>query len=172
MNKQELHPEGGRGYKELKQKKTLAEILQTAMRFEEIARDFYSQLCSRVSKPLRGLVQELAEEETNHYQLFKELIDRDDIQPFITDKIATPPNDHQFSDFIQIPNLGEQPTDQEVLLFALGREQAAMEQYAALAQQTPPGPIADPFQYLANEELEHKKELEKVYYEIVHSGGV
>jgi rubrerythrin len=47
-----------------------------------------------------------------------------------------------------------------------------MEQYHALADSTQPGPIQDLFRYLANEETQHKGELEKVYYEVVHSGGV
>ena len=37
---------------------------------------------------------------------------------------------------------------------------------------TEPGPIHDLFVYLANEETQHKSELEKLYYETVHSGGV
>lgn len=47
-----------------------------------------------------------------------------------------------------------------------------MEQYSSLAEETPPGPIQDLFRSLAKEELNHKQELEKRYYELVHSGGV
>ena len=47
-----------------------------------------------------------------------------------------------------------------------------MEQYTALAKEVPDGPLKDVFLFLAEEELQHKKELEKRYYEIVHSGGV
>jgi rubrerythrin len=47
-----------------------------------------------------------------------------------------------------------------------------MEQYDALANEAPPGPVAHPFRYQANEELEHKRELENMYCEIVRSGGV
>jgi rubrerythrin len=54
----------------------------------------------------------------------------------------------------------------------MGREHAAMEQYTALAESAEPGPIKDLFIYLANEETKHKTELEKVYYETIHSGGV
>ena len=36
-----------------------------------------------------------------------------------------------------------------------------MEQYEALANAAPPGPVAHPFRYLANEELEHKCELDE-----------
>jgi rubrerythrin len=54
----------------------------------------------------------------------------------------------------------------------MGREHLAMEHYRNLADGTQPGPIKDLFEYLANEETKHKAELEKVYYETVHSGGV
>ncbi len=49
---------------------------------------------------------------------------------------------------------------------------AILEQYRALADATEPGPIKELFEYLANEETKHKQELEKLYYETVHSGGV
>lgn len=47
-----------------------------------------------------------------------------------------------------------------------------MKQYRELAESTAPGPVHDLFEYLANEETEHKRELEKIYYALVHSGGV
>jgi rubrerythrin len=47
-----------------------------------------------------------------------------------------------------------------------------MEQYRSLAESTAPGPIRELFLYLADEETQHKNELEKIYYEVVHSGGV
>jgi rubrerythrin len=47
-----------------------------------------------------------------------------------------------------------------------------MSHYRSLADSTPAGPIHDLFEYLANEEAKHKEELEKLYYEVVHSGGV
>jgi len=47
-----------------------------------------------------------------------------------------------------------------------------MEQYRALAEEAPEGRLKDLFTFLANEEQEHKNELEALYYEIIHSGGV
>jgi hypothetical protein len=44
--------------------------------------------------------------------------------------------------------------------------------YCQLAASTEPGAAHDLFEYLANEETEHMRELEKIYYELVHSGGV
>ena len=94
------HPEGHvSGRDRLRKSMTVAEILETAISFERMARDFYKDLAPRVSKRIRWLVKELAET-------------------------------------------------------------------------TDPGPIRDLFAFLADEETQHKAELEKVYYEIVHSGGV
>ena len=162
----------GESYDLLKEKTTIGEILETASDFEQAAFSFYSELQTKVSKPLRLLVQELAEEEKRHFELFQELKNNPEISEQIRQYIQKPANDHRFSDYILVPKLDEVIDDQAILQYALGREQAAMEQYSSLAEETPSGPIQDLFRYLANEELEHKKELEKRYYELIHSGGV
>lgn len=160
------------GRDRLRDSKTLAEILETATEFERTARDFYRDLAPKVSKRIRWLVEELAEEEQRHFELFSELRARDDLEAQVQTRIATPVADHKFSDCIHLPELGENPDDQAVLQYALGREHAAMEQYRELSETTRPGAIRDLFAFLAAEETEHKAELEKLYYEIVHSGGV
>lgn len=165
------HPEGS-GAERLRNSKSMGEVLKTAMSFEETARNFYTDLAGRVSKPLRSLVAELAEEEARHYDLFKGLMESDDVRAHIDDRVATPPSDHRFSDYVHLPDLGESPDDQAVLQYAMGREHAAMEQYGALAEEAPEGPIRDLFSYLSAEELEHKKELEKRYYELVYASNV
>ncbi len=162
----------GRGYQRLKAQTSLEDILLVATEFERTARDFYAGLAPKVSKQMRYLVEELAREEQQHFELFTQLRARSDIAGQVKQSIETPASDRRFSDCIHLPELGEHPDDQEVLQYALGREHAAMEQYRSLAESTPPGPIRDLFQYLADEETQHKNELEKRYYEIVHSGGV
>ncbi|MEZ5671179.1 MAG: ferritin family protein [Thiotrichaceae bacterium] len=156
----------------MKGKTTLQEILHTASQFELTAFTFYDALKDKVGKNLRPLVEELVHEEQRHFTLFQELSKQPDVQAQIAEKIQVPLNDHRFSDYIQLPKLEDFADDQSILQYALGREQAAMEQYFALAKETPDGAIQDLFRYLAQEELEHKKELEKRYYELVHSGGV
>lgn len=160
------------GRERLRNSKTVGEILETATSFERTARDFYRDLAPKVSKRIRWLVEELATEEQRHFDLFNELMRRDDLGEQVRARIATPAADHKFSDCIHLPDLGDTPDDQAVLQYALGREHAAMEQYRELAETTPPGPIHDLFLFLADEETQHKAELEKLYYEIVHSGGV
>ncbi len=159
------------GYNKLRSKKTLAEILEVAIEFERTARDFYVALAPQVNKQMRYLAEELAEEEQRHFTLFTELRARPDLEEQLKGLVETPASDSHFSDAIQLPELGDTVDDQAVLQYALGREQIAMEQYRALAESTSPGPIKDLFSFLADEETQHKTELEKLYYEIVHRGG-
>jgi len=162
----------GAGYQRIQSKKTLREILAVATSFEETARDFYASLVPKVSKNIRWLLEELAEEEQRHFDLFSALAARDDIERYVRQEVDTPASDRRFSDCVHLPDLGERPDDQAVLQYALGREHAAMDQYQALAASAEPGPVQELFAFLASEETKHKNELEKLYYEVVHSGGV
>jgi len=159
------------GKQRLKSKTTLKEILEVAIDFERTARDFYTDLIPKVKKNIRYLVEELAEEEQEHFDLFSEMLVRKDIEDQLKIEIERPVSDHKFSDCIHLPDLGESPNDQDVLQYALMREHTAMEQYHSLAQSVEAGPIHDLFLFLANEETKHKNELEKIYYETVHRGG-
>lgn len=162
----------GHGYDKLKPLTTIREVLETATTFEVTARDFYAALVPKVSKSLRYLVEELAAEEQGHVDLFSGWAERADLADILDARIKRPASDRRFSDCIQVPDLGEAPDDQTVLQYALTRENAAMEQYTALAEETPPGVLRDLFRALALEETEHKNELEALYYKVVHSGGV
>ena len=160
------------GIELLRSKQTLREILEVAIQFEKTARDFYSGLAPKVSKRIRYLVEELAEEEQRHFDLFTALMANPEIEDQLSQRIETPPSNHRFSDAIHIKDLGDNPDDQSILQYAMAREHAAMEQYTTLAGEVQDGPVKDLFTYLSHEETEHKNELEKIYYEIVHSGGV
>ena len=166
------HAEGhSASYARIRSKKSLAEILEVATSFEQKAQEFYTALIPRVSKNIRWLGEELAIEEQEHFALFSTLAKNPDIAEQVKQQIQTPVEDRRFSDYIQLPDLGEKPDDQAILQYAVGREDAAMKQYRELADSTPPGAIHDLFEFLANEETKHKQELEKLYYELIHSGG-
>ena len=163
--------EGTHGIDRLRGKTSLREILEVATHFEASARDFYTALIPKVSKRIRYLVEELAEEEQNHYRMFGALAQRVDIAEQVSQEIQRTASDSQFSDCIHLPDLGDNPDDQAVLQYAMGREHAAMSHYGELADTAPEGPIRDLFRFLASEETKHKLELEKLYYETVHRGG-
>lgn len=163
--------EGLHGVERLRGKTSLKEILEVATHFEEVARDFYKGLIPKVSKRIRYLVEELAAEEQRHYEMFGALAQRADIAEQVKEEIQRTAADSKFSDCLHLPDLGDNPDDQAVLQYAMGREHAAMSHYGELAQTAPGGPIRDLFVFLASEETKHKLELEKLYYETVHRGG-
>ena len=163
--------EGSHGIDRLRGKTTLKEILEVATSFEESARDFYAALIPKVSKRIRYLVEELAAEEQRHFDMFGALARSNDISDQVEQEIQRTATDSKFSDCLHLPDLGDQPDDQAVLQYAMGREHAAMTHYGELAETAPAGPIRDLFRYLASEETKHKIELEKLYYEVVHRGG-
>lgn len=163
--------EGTHGIDLLLGKTNLGEILAVATSFEASARDFYTDLIPKVSKRIRYLVEELAAEEQDHHTLFRNLAERNDLAQQIQAEVQRTANDSRFSDCIHLPELGDEPDDQAVLQYAMGREHAAMLHYAELAETTPEGPIRDLFRYLASEETKHKLALEKLYYETIHRGG-
>jgi rubrerythrin len=162
----------GRSYEKLSVMTSLKDVLEMAISFERTARDFYKDLAPKVSKNIRYIVEELAAEEQQHFDLFSKLAENEDVLAVLHTEIERPASDRKFSDCIHLPDLGDDPDDQAVLQYALAREHAAMEQYTSLAKSTPLGPLKDLFLYLANEETKHKNELEAIYYDIVHSGGV
>jgi len=150
---------------------SVSEILSVANSFEASARDFYTALIPKVSKRIRYLVEELAAEEQGHFDLLAALSARTDLAEQVKMQIQQPASDSKFSDAIHLPNLGDNPDDQAVLQYAMGREHIAMTHYTELAKTAPEGPIRELFQFLASEETTHKLELEKLYYETVHRGG-
>jgi len=159
-------------YERIRSMTTLKEVLEVATSFERSARDFYRDLAPKVSKNFRWLAEELAGEEQRHYDLFAGLAERDDVQQVIATEIKRPDTDGRFADAVMTPDLGEQPDDQAVLQYAMSREDLAMNHYRELAATTPAGALQELFAFLANEEAQHKADLEKLYYETVHTGGV
>jgi len=155
--------------KQPRDKQSVDEILGKAMLFERTAEEFYAGLKDKVGKPLRDFVAELAVKEAEQYNLFRELRKHPDSAAQLELKIQVPVDDHKFSGYIHLPDLGENPDDQTVLHYALGREEIAARQYATLAKTAPEGPVQDLFFYLWHEVLEHKAELEKRYYKLTQS---
>lgn len=152
-------------------KTTVREIMEVATSFEIVARDFYTALIPQVSKNIRWLVEELAEEEQGHVDLFSQLAVNPDVASVMAAELTRPVADTRFSDCVHTPDLGPNPDDQAVLQYALMRESAAMDQYTELAGTAPEGPLKDAFLFLAKEETEHKAELEKLYVQMVFSNG-
>lgn len=158
--------------KTLSEMTTVGDVLKTVCEFDHAAYEFYADLAPRVSKKIRFIVEELAEAEKAHIEMLEQLRHLPEVESHMRDAIERPHADRKFSDAVHTREMGEHPDDQAVLQYALAREKIAIEEYTELAEGTPPGPLHDAFQFLANEERKHKAEIEALYYEIVHSGGV
>lgn len=155
--------EGGEhGCQRLQEGKTLKEILEVATEFERAARDFYTDLATRVSADIQPLVEELADEEQQHLNLFSSLAQNPEIVRLNQARLETPPGDAEFSTGVELPDPGESPDDRAVLEYALARERTAAAQYRALAKSAAPGPIRDLFEFLADEERKHVAALERI----------
>ena len=161
MIQKSQHSELSPGFHLLKESQSLHEILEKAMFFERTARDFYQELAVQVSDSIRSLVEELAVEEQAHYKMFQELYRHPYVQEHIATVVRTPQSDIQFANYTHPPAFDKNANEKVILEYAIHRELVAMQQYAALANDVPPGPVQDVFRFLANEESEHIKELQE-----------
>lgn len=151
---------------------TVEEVLEQVAEFDRENHSFYTDLVPKVSKSIRYIVEDLARAELEHIRKITALIKSPDLGDHLKDAIMRPAADSRFSEALEAPELGDNPDDQEVLRYAISREQVAIDEYSELAANFPPGPLHEVFSYLANEETKAKAHLEALYYEVVHSGGV
>ncbi len=152
---------------QLEDKQSVAEILDVAIEFERTAMEFFTSLIPSASPRLRGLIEELAEEEEHHYQRFQMLKDDPTMLMQLTQRVIPPVSQERFQAAIEFPQLGDNPQDQDVLEYAIRREQAAAEHYALLAEQIETGPLRSLLQLLAHEEAKHKHTLESIYAQLL-----
>ncbi len=146
----------------VERKRSLAETVEAAMRFEYNAHRFYGSLKAIMGEAACELAGKLADEKFRNSMLLRDLADSAHARDHHEDMLPIPLSDRRFSGFTQIPVINDQPNCRDLLTFALGRERAAADQYAALAQNMPIGPIRDMFQRLADDEMRHAQELEKL----------
>lgn len=137
----------------------LKDILDRAIQSEEHSYTLYSHLATKVEKPeTRKLLTGLAEQELKH----KEMLEAFDVSkagsfqpPGIEDKNLT--------DFMEPTAIDPDATVQDVMLFAIKKEQSAYEFYQRMSEFAPSGEMKGLFDKLAGEEIAHKHGLENLY---------
>ncbi len=142
----------------------IEEILQKALDKEQEAHDFYARASDAVKNPGgRVLLRELAEEELKHCEFIRkvkatkswpELLVKQElhITEFLIDKPINPESGLQ-----------------EILIFAMKREEKAANFYAKMLSQAGDGGLRSLFERLRQEELNHKAMLEGLYEEVILS---
>lgn len=144
---------------------TIDKVLDTAIRLEIQSERMYRDAAETIDTPGgRALLEELAEEEVRHRDMLEGVKASGD-----HGRIAAgpAPSDLRVTDYLQDPPLGPDSTTQDILLFAIKREQNAVELYTRMTQLYKGTTAVTVLQRLVLEEKLHKERLEREYDETV-----
>jgi rubrerythrin len=146
----------------------LSELLQTAIYKEIASQAFYSAAQSKTSDPgAKALLKELAEEELRHSQVLMELTNRNrdwDMGNWHREKIA----DLMISNYLTGGDTIEEAGLQDTLIFAMKREQHAVEFYSRMMSVLRSEDAKRLCEMLVHEELKHKQGLEIFYDDLFY----
>jgi rubrerythrin len=139
----------------------LAELLDVAIYKEIVSQAFYSAGQKQTADPgARALMKELAEEELRHSEWLKELKEKGlEKQRWHQEKIP----DLMVSQYLVGGDIIEGAGLQDVLVFALKREQQAVEFYSRMMSAMADEVAKHLCEQLVHEELKHKFRLEMFY---------
>jgi len=144
----------------------LGELLQTAMYKEVASQAFYIAGQNKTDDPgAKALMKELAEEELRHSQMLKELSERDwEKGDWHLEKI---PN-LMISEYLTGGDKLEGASLQDALLFAMKREQQAVQFYSQMMSALRREDAKRLCERLVHEELKHKQRLEIFYDDLFY----
>ena len=142
----------------MKDFKDVNEVLDFAIKREQDAANFYSELAERVDKKLKDEFKFLALEELAHKRKLmavkegKKLLDSNNMV-----------QDLKISDYLVEMKPRADMNYQEVLMLLMQREKAAANLYSFLAKRAADKELKEMFLGLASEELKHKLRFEIEY---------
>jgi rubrerythrin len=144
----------------------LAGLLQTAIYKEIASQAFYIAAQNRTDDPAaKELMKELAEEEVRHSQMLEKLKEKDWKEShWHREKI---PN-LLVSEYLTGGDKLEGASLQDTLVFAMKREQHALEFYSRMMSVIREEAAKHLCERLAMEELKHKQRLEAFYDDLVY----
>jgi len=139
--------------------RSMQDVIDFAIKREENARDDYLQYRDKTNnKGLKDFFQELADEEEKHRQL---LADRD--VSHLGAFEPTQVENLKLSDFMVDVKFSPDMDYQEALTLAMKKEEKAHAFYAAWQNRCADAETAKLFEFLAGEEMKHKRKLEDVF---------
>jgi rubrerythrin len=141
--------------------KTVAEILDMAIRREEVAYDFYMDIYEKVEDAtVRETVEFIAREEKKHkaflvsYKNGKYGADSLRMADVVEYKLA---------EYLEEPEISKNSSSEDVYLVAAHREARSHQFYSELANMHNDSNLKTMLQKMANEELKHKEKMEYLY---------
>lgn len=145
----------------------VSELLEAAMYKEIAAQATYEAAAMQLNDSgARKLLAEIAEEEGNHLQLLKDFKEKG-LDESIWDMAKIP--DLKISDhLIGHDSLGEGSGIQDVIVFAMKREQEAVEFYSKMMSAFRTEESKRLCEALVQAELRHKRKLELMYDDVFY----
>ena len=141
--------------------KTVAEILDIAIRREEVAYDFYMDIYHKVDDAgVKDTVEFIAREEKKHKAFlvsYKE-------GKYGTDSLRMADVvEYKLAEYLEEPEISKTSSSEEVYLVAAHREGRSYQFYSELANMHNDSKLKTMLQKMANEELLHKEKMEYLY---------
>jgi rubrerythrin len=148
--------------------KEVREIIERAIRLEEDSYKLYTFASRRVKDPgARAGLGELAEEEKKHKAKLEGML-RGNLAWAVSVGRRAKVEDLRIGGPLEARPIDEKASLQEVLAFAIKREESAGAFYSQMASLADPGPEKDTLEMLAKEETKHKRYVESIYEEDIY----
>ncbi len=134
---------------------SLNDVLTFAIRREHDAQELYLMFREMVKDPgAKALLEDLANQELGHKNLLEHALKKGNVE-LIEGKQAV--KDLHLSDFMVTEDIGPDSAPQNVMMFAMKKEQEAYNMYQMLLGNYEGTEIEDLFSKLAQQELHHKE---------------
>jgi rubrerythrin len=148
---------------------TIEKVLELAIRLEVESERMYRDAARATETPgARALLTELAEEEVLHRQMLEGVRTSGDQERI---GAGPAPADLRTADYLVDPPVTAESTTQDLLLFAIKREQSATDLYARMTQIYAGTTAVPVLERLVLEETQHKVRLEREYDEYVQNNN-
>jgi rubrerythrin len=142
---------------------SLDDVLTFAIRREHDARELYLMFRNMVKDPgAKALLEDLANQELGHKNLLENALKKGNVE-LIEGKKAV--KDLHLGDYMVTEDIGPDSTPQNVMMFAIKKEQEAYSMYNMLLGNYEGTELEELFSRLAQQELHHKEILEREYEE-------
>jgi rubrerythrin len=149
-------------------KLTLKEVLEGAIQKEIMSRFLYIGLRQRVRKQAsRDVFQSLAEQEEVHQRILEDFLHGMFKEGSLSTGIVI---DSKIVEYLEQPDISPSMEIKDLFLLAVNKEQSSHDLYNGLSGIYPNGQMKHLLSDLASQELEHKKLLEKLLFEMDSSG--
>lgn len=142
---------------------TFDELLDFAIREEELAAEYYTNLAAKVNEQhVRDTLLDMAEQERGHKNKLEAVKSKGAVKSGLS-RVS----DLQIADYLVVVDPTPDLSFQGALIIAMKREKAAYKMYSDLAARSDNEELSKLFRFLAQEEAAHKLGFEIQYDDLI-----